>query len=50
MNTFAKKLCIEKKFLFIDHSNISSQDLKDSVHLNDIGEQNFVKNFRGFLQ
>jgi hypothetical protein len=50
VNTFARNLCTENKFLFIDHSNISSQDLKDFVHLNDIGEKTFVENLRGFLQ
>ena len=50
VNTFARNLCIENKFLFIDHSNISSQELKDFVHLNDIGEKTFVEILRRFLQ
>ena len=50
VNTFARHLCTENKFLVIDHSNISSQDLKDFVHLNDIGEKTFVENLRCFLQ
>ena len=43
VNIFARNLCIENNFLFIDHSNISSQGLRDFVHLNGSGEKLLLK-------
>ena len=49
LNEAIRLMCSRCSFTFIDHSNISSDMLRDEVHLNKHGENVMLQNLRGLL-
>ena len=49
LNSWILQECKKKKFMFIDNSNISCQELSDFVHLNTFGQKALIDNLIDFF-
>ena len=50
LNDYIEQCCVRNKWCFMDDRNIGTEDLRDAVHLNKLGEEKFLSNLRDSIR